>query len=90
MSMNDSEQHRSTRESTPSNLIRESDILRNLGSTMRWPSSIATNKRVRNEIRRNIPTAQEIEEFFAFAEQQQQRIFIEKYDFDITNESPLP
>ncbi|KAM6564926.1 hypothetical protein CsatB_024924 [Cannabis sativa] len=80
----------STRESTPSSLIRESDILRNPGSTTRRPSSTATNQRVRNGMQRNIPTAQEIEEFFAFAEQQQQRIFIEKYNFDITIDSPLP
>jgi hypothetical protein len=30
-------------------------------------------------MRRNIPTAHEMEEFFVYAEKQQQRIFIEKY-----------
>lgn len=30
-------------------------------------------------MQRNIPTALEMEEFFEFAEQQQRRIFIEKY-----------
>ncbi|KAH7517533.1 hypothetical protein FEM48_Zijuj09G0075100 [Ziziphus jujuba var. spinosa] len=78
------------RESTPSNLIRESDTLGTPGSTTRQTNSNASNRRVRNDIQRTIPTAHEMEEFFAVAEQQQQRIFIDKYNFDFVNESPLP
>ncbi|PON70797.1 Cyclin-dependent kinase inhibitor [Parasponia andersonii] len=81
---------RSTRESTPCSLIRESDTLRTPGSTTRRRSSTETNQRVRNDMQRSIPTAHEMDEFFTFAEQQQQRIFIEKYNFDIMNDSPLP
>ncbi|VVB04348.1 unnamed protein product [Arabis nemorensis] len=32
----------------------------------------------------------EIEDFFAYAEQQQQRNFIEKYNFDTVSDNPLP
>ncbi|XP_006298645.2 cyclin-dependent kinase inhibitor 5 [Capsella rubella] len=32
----------------------------------------------------------EIEDFFAHAEQQQHRFFIQKYNFDIVSENPLP
>ncbi|AEE76949.1 unnamed protein product [Arabidopsis thaliana] len=32
----------------------------------------------------------EIEDFFASAEQQQQRFFIQKYNFDIVSDNPLP
>ncbi|XP_062078700.1 cyclin-dependent kinase inhibitor 3-like [Humulus lupulus] len=82
---------RSARESTPCSLIiRESDTLKIPGSTTRRPTSTATNQRVGNAMQRITPTAHEIEEFFAFAEQQQQRIFIEKYNFDIKNDKPLP
>ncbi|CAH8388000.1 unnamed protein product [Eruca vesicaria subsp. sativa] len=36
-----------------------------------------------------VPTSIELEEFFAYAEQQQQRLFKEKYNFDIVNDVPL-
>ncbi|XP_010488593.1 PREDICTED: cyclin-dependent kinase inhibitor 5-like [Camelina sativa] len=32
----------------------------------------------------------EIEDFFAYAEQQQHRLFIQKYNFDIVSDNPLP
>ncbi|KAL5562096.1 hypothetical protein UlMin_031843 [Ulmus minor] len=81
---------RSTRESTPCSLIRQSDALVTPGSTTRRTYSSSANRTLRNDMQRNIPTAQEMEEFFAFAEKQQQRIFIEKYNFDIVNDLPLP
>ncbi|CAA7045805.1 unnamed protein product [Microthlaspi erraticum] len=43
-----------------------------------------------SEAIQSIPSSREIEDFFAFAEQQQQRLFIEKYNFDIVSENPLP
>ncbi|OVA11308.1 Cyclin-dependent kinase inhibitor [Macleaya cordata] len=81
---------RSTRESTPCSLIRDSDTVGTPGSTTRPTNSAATNRRIQNTSRRNIPTTHEMEEFFAGAEQQQQRIFTEKYNFDPVSDSPLP
>ncbi|KAE9460798.1 hypothetical protein C3L33_07311, partial [Rhododendron williamsianum] len=81
---------RSTRESTPCSLIRASDTIGTPGSTTRrTPSSTATNRRIQNAMQRNIPTTLEMEEFFALAEQQQQRFFAEKYNFDVVNDLPL-
>ncbi|XP_043707299.1 cyclin-dependent kinase inhibitor 5-like [Telopea speciosissima] len=81
---------RSTRETTPCSLIRDSDTIGTPGSTTRPTNSTATNRRVQNAMRRIIPTAHEMEEFFAGAEQQQQRLFTEKYNFDPVNDKPLP
>ncbi|PRQ25552.1 putative cyclin-dependent kinase inhibitor [Rosa chinensis] len=81
---------RSTRESTPCSLIRNSDSVGTPGSTTRRSSSIANNQRVRNDTQRTIPTALDMDEFFAQAEQQQQKLFMEKYNFDITSDMPLP
>lgn len=77
---------RSTRESTPCSLIRDSDCIGTPGSTTKR----TTDQSVRNNIQRNFPTRQEMEEFFRSAELQQQRIFMEKYNFDAVNERPLP
>ncbi|XP_010920331.1 cyclin-dependent kinase inhibitor 4 [Elaeis guineensis] len=81
---------RSVRETTPCSLIRDSETIGTPGSTTRPTSSTATNRRMHNSMRRNIPTAHEMEEFFAGAELRQQRIFIEKYNFDPVNDHPLP
>lgn len=81
---------RSTRESTPCSLIRNSDTVGTPGSTTRRSSSIADNQRVGNETQRTIPTALDMDEFFAQAERQQQKLFVEKYNFDIINDMPLP
>ncbi|KAL5702687.1 hypothetical protein ACHQM5_027871 [Ranunculus cassubicifolius] len=84
------ERGRSTRETTPCSLIRGSDTIGTPGSTTRPTNSSATNRRRQSSIRRNIPTANEMDEFFSVAEQQQQRVFTEKYNFDPVSESPLP
>ncbi|MCL7046561.1 hypothetical protein MKW94_016770 [Papaver nudicaule] len=81
---------RGTRESTPCSLIRNSEILSTPGSTTRTTNSTARNQRIQNPMRGNIPTTREVEEFFAVAEQEQQRTFIERYNFDPVNDSPLP
>ncbi|KAK6255159.1 Cyclin-dependent kinase inhibitor domain - like 4 [Theobroma cacao] len=81
---------RSARESTPCSLIRDPESIRTPGSTTRPTSSAETNQRVQNSTRRHIPTAQEMDEFFAVAEEEQQRQFIEKYNFDPVNDKPLP
>ncbi|KAG6717518.1 hypothetical protein I3842_04G104300 [Carya illinoinensis] len=81
---------RSTRHRAPCSLIRDSDSMKTCGSTSRRTISTETNQRVRNDMRRNIPTTQEMEEFFVCAERPQQRMFIEKYNFDVVNDLPLP
>ncbi|XP_023513584.1 cyclin-dependent kinase inhibitor 5-like [Cucurbita pepo subsp. pepo] len=82
---------RSTRESTPSSLIRNPDIIRTPSSTIRPTSSaIETNHRNRYSLNRHMPTAHEMDEFFALAEEKQQRYFIEKYNFDPVKDMPLP
>ncbi|XP_062165911.1 cyclin-dependent kinase inhibitor 5-like [Alnus glutinosa] len=81
---------RSTRESTPCSLIRDPDTIRTPGSSTRPTCSTETNRRTQNTMRRHIPTAQEMDEFFAAAEEDQQRQFIEKYNFDPVNDKPLP
>ncbi|XP_060181251.1 cyclin-dependent kinase inhibitor 3-like [Lycium barbarum] len=80
---------RSTRESTPCSVAREVDVMVNPGSATRRTELNTTAQRTRNSILRNIPSAHEIEEFFTFAEQQQQRLFMEKYNFDVANDLPL-
>lgn len=81
---------RSTRESTPCSLIRDSNAVSTPGSTTRQRAPSITNQIICEHIQRNIPTAYEMDEFFAFAEKQQQIIFMGKYNFDIVNDVPLP
>ncbi|XXG61892.1 hypothetical protein AAC387_Pa05g0384 [Persea americana] len=83
------ERERNIRETTPCSLIGDSEILITPGSTTRPTNSIATNRRIQNPMHQDIPTAHEMEEFFASAEQEQQRIFIEKYNYDPVNDLPL-
>lgn len=81
---------RTTRESTPCSLIRDSDNIQTPGSSTRRSNANEANSRVPNSVRAEIPTAREMEAFFARAEEQQQRKFIEKYNFDPVNDKPLP
>ncbi|XP_008785181.2 cyclin-dependent kinase inhibitor 5-like [Phoenix dactylifera] len=81
---------RSVRETTPCSLIKDSETIGTPGSTTRPTNSTATNRRMQNSVCRSIPTTHEMEEFFAGAEQLQQRIFTEKYNFDPANDRPLP
>ncbi|XP_019188187.1 PREDICTED: cyclin-dependent kinase inhibitor 3-like [Ipomoea nil] len=78
---------RSTRESTPCSLIREEDTIKAPNSATKRTNQTT---RTRSSVLRTMPSAEEIDEFFAYAEQQQQRLFIEKYNFDIVNDLPLP
>ncbi|XP_072959410.1 cyclin-dependent kinase inhibitor 5-like [Typha angustifolia] len=80
---------RNVRETTPCSLIRDSDTISTPCSTTRTKST-ATNRSTQNSTHRNIPTTLEMEEFFAAAEQLQQRTFMAKYNFDPVNELPLP
>ncbi|XP_004492301.1 cyclin-dependent kinase inhibitor 4 [Cicer arietinum] len=77
---------RSTRESTPCSLIRDSSVIHTPGSTTRQ----RTRRIIHEHPQRNIPTSLEMDEFFALAEKQQQAIFMDKYNFDVVNDVPLP
>ncbi|KEH22814.1 cyclin-dependent kinase inhibitor family protein [Medicago truncatula] len=77
---------RSTRESTPCSLIRDSSVIHTPGSTTRQ----RTNHIIQEHMQRNTPTTNEVDEFFALAEKQQQALFMEKYNFDVVNDVPLP
>ncbi|PSR84753.1 Cyclin-dependent kinase [Actinidia chinensis var. chinensis] len=79
---------RSTRESTPCSLIRDPESIRTPGSTTRPTSTIEANGRL--PMPRHIPTAREMDDFFTVAEEQQQKQFVEKYNFDLVNDKPLP
>ncbi|GLJ53493.1 hypothetical protein SUGI_1141300 [Cryptomeria japonica] len=81
---------RHIRESTPSSLIGDGETLEAPGSTTRPSCRSSGRRRLQGESRRDVPTSREMEEFFAGAEQQQQRIFIERYNYDPVNDLPLP
>ncbi|KAF5738513.1 putative Cyclin dependent kinase inhibitor [Tripterygium wilfordii] len=81
---------RNTRESTPCSLIRDPDAIRTPGSSTRPTSSTEANRRRQNSISRHIPTAHDMDDFFSGAEEEQQRQFVEKYNFDPVNDKPLP
>ncbi|XP_019166144.1 PREDICTED: cyclin-dependent kinase inhibitor 3-like [Ipomoea nil] len=80
---------RFTRETTPCSLIREADDVKTPSSTTRRTNARSATHRMRSSVR-NIPSTGEMDEFFGCAEQQQQALFIEKYNFDIVNDLPLP
>ncbi|XP_039027276.1 cyclin-dependent kinase inhibitor 3-like [Hibiscus syriacus] len=82
---------RSTRESSSCSLLNDFETVAAPGSTTKPRSSLSTHRKgPGNNAQTFIPTAQEVEEFFVCTEQQQQRQFIEKYNFDIANDLPLP
>jgi hypothetical protein len=66
--------NRSTRESTPCSLIRDSSVIRTPGSTTKQ----RTHRVIHEHMQRNIPTSCEMDEFFDLAEKQQQAKFMEK------------
>ncbi|CAA7403264.1 unnamed protein product [Spirodela intermedia] len=79
---------RNVRETTPCSLIKDSDVAGTPGSTTRRRT--ASGRRTQPAALRSIPTSEEMEEFFAGAEQVQQRIFTEKYNFDPVKDCALP
>ncbi|WOK98748.1 hypothetical protein Cni_G07460 [Canna indica] len=82
------DRERCARETTPCSLIMDSEMIGTPSSTTRPRNPSARNQR-RNSINPNIPTSQDMEEFFANSEQLQQQDFQEKYNFDFANEYPL-
>ncbi|KAL6505316.1 hypothetical protein OROGR_025133 [Orobanche gracilis] len=77
---------RDTRESTPCSFIRTADGVTTPVSSTRPISPVSRAQ----SAGRGIPTSREMEEFFSEAEQSHQRRFIEKYNFDVVNDMPLP
>ncbi|KAF8088806.1 hypothetical protein N665_0529s0011 [Sinapis alba] len=80
---------RSTRESTPCTLKTEAEINTSL------VSSTKLNDDNVNQIEESLsgsyrPTTPDMDRFFSGAEEEQQRKFIDKYNFDPVNEQPLP
>ncbi|CAN1789997.1 Cyclin-dependent kinase inhibitor 3 [Linum perenne] len=71
-------------------LIRDPETIRAPGSTSRPTCSNNASTRMQNSVSRRIPTAREMDEFFAGAEDEQVKQFIDKYNFDPVNEKPLP
>lgn len=80
---------RSTRETTPCSLIRDPDAIRTPGSSTKPTRSTDGKYRVQNTTPRHIPSTSEMDDFFTGPEKQQQRLFIEKYNFDPVNDKPL-
>ncbi|XP_010940728.1 cyclin-dependent kinase inhibitor 5 [Elaeis guineensis] len=84
------ESGRNARETTPCNLIREPESIETPSSTNKPTKSTANSRRARNSTGRDTLAALEMEEFFAGAEQPQQRQFAEKYNYDPVTDQPLP
>ncbi|KAG6519536.1 hypothetical protein ZIOFF_023030 [Zingiber officinale] len=80
---------RHDRETTPCSLIRNPEAIQTPCSTNRRTNSRGTNRRTET-FHQNIPTTQEMEEFFSRAEQLQCQIFVERYNFDPVDDHPLP
>ncbi|XP_075520185.1 cyclin-dependent kinase inhibitor 3-like isoform X2 [Primulina tabacum] len=84
----DTEANRSTKQITPSNSTRGAGTP--CSSTRKAHSRIPSQRLPLNAVFVNMPALHELEDFFAIEEQAMQRHFIEKYNFDCVNDSPLP
>nr|BAC42243.1 putative f24l7 cyclin-dependent kinase inhibitor ACK2 [Arabidopsis thaliana] len=84
---------RTTRESTPCSLIRRPEIMTTPGSSTKLNICVSESNQREDSLSRSHrrrPTTPEMGEFFSGAEEEQQKQFIEKYNFDPVNEQPLP
>ncbi|KAG5401879.1 hypothetical protein IGI04_016486 [Brassica rapa subsp. trilocularis] len=85
---------RTTRESTPCSLMRKPESISSPGSSPKLENGVSDNSNQREESlsgsRCHLPTTPEMDEFFSGAEEEQQKLFIDKYNFDPVNEQPLP
>lgn len=80
---------RSARETTPCSLIN-SETISTPGSTTK--PSRSSHRRVQAPVQTSvhiIPSARELDEFFAAEQRRQQQAFIDKYNFDPVNDRPL-
>ncbi|XP_018464256.2 cyclin-dependent kinase inhibitor 4-like isoform X2 [Raphanus sativus] len=85
---------RTTRESTPCSLMRKPETVTSPGSSPKLNNVVSDDSNEREESlsgsRGHLPTTPEMDEFFSGAEEEQQKQFIDKYNFDPVNEQPLP
>ncbi|KAG5396561.1 hypothetical protein IGI04_018375 [Brassica rapa subsp. trilocularis] len=81
--------NRSTRESTPCTLNRDAEINTSLGSSTKLNNGIS-DQREETLSGSHRPTTPDMDRFFSGAEEEQQKQFIDKYNFDPVNELPLP
>ncbi|CAG7907742.1 unnamed protein product [Brassica rapa] len=87
--------NRTTRESTPCSLMRKPESISSPGSTPKLNTGVSDDRNDQREesfsgSRCHLPTTPEMDEFFSGAEEEQQKQFIDKYNFDPVNEQPLP
>uniref|UniRef100_A0A1J3JZV1 Cyclin-dependent kinase inhibitor 4 n=1 Tax=Noccaea caerulescens TaxID=107243 RepID=A0A1J3JZV1_NOCCA len=86
--------NRTTRESTPCSLIRKPETITTPGSSTKLNIGVSDYSNRGEESlsssHRHLPTTPEMDQFFSGAEEEQQKQFIEKYNFDPVNEQPLP
>ncbi|CAH9129407.1 unnamed protein product [Cuscuta epithymum] len=66
------------RETTPCSFASEEEDVNALGPVTGWANMSY------------LPSIGEMDEFFIHSEQQQQALFVDKYNFDIANDMPLP
>ncbi|XP_022931099.1 cyclin-dependent kinase inhibitor 3-like [Cucurbita moschata] len=81
--------NRGTAEKIHSSLVRDLRTNKTSYSTRMETNSHTTNSGVEMELLKSIPTANDIEEFFAQEELWHQTTFIQKYNFDFASEMPL-
>lgn len=76
--------NRTTRESTPCSLIRRPEIITTPGSSTKLNICVSESNQREESLSRShrcLPTTPEMDEFFSGAEEEQQKHFIEKYEF---------
>ncbi|KAL6659983.1 hypothetical protein ACP70R_002105 [Stipagrostis hirtigluma subsp. patula] len=83
---------RSTRETTPCSLIRNSETISTPGSTTKSKTSnwMTSRRRMEASVCRFIPTSLEMEEFFTAAENMNNILSGREYNFCPVNDCPLP
>ncbi|XP_023522439.1 cyclin-dependent kinase inhibitor 4-like isoform X2 [Cucurbita pepo subsp. pepo] len=78
------------RESTPCSLIQKPESIRTPSSSTKASSTTDYRIRLQNSSATDVPTTREVDDFFNYVEGEQQRKFIEKYNFDPNTGKPLP
>ncbi|XP_022924871.1 cyclin-dependent kinase inhibitor 4-like [Cucurbita moschata] len=79
-----------SRESTPCSLIQKPESIRTPSSSTKASSTTDYRIRLQNSSAMDVPTTREVDDFFNYVEGEQQRKFIEKYNFDPNTGKPLP
>ncbi|CAN8268576.1 unnamed protein product [Cochlearia groenlandica] len=85
-----SEKSKSKSEKSKSEIEKQSGFDSNFDFESLVLETTSFRRREEEEAIQSVPSSREIEDFFAYAEQKQQRFFIDKYNFDIVSENPLP